>query len=86
MDVYRVSEGNYCSYWGSWSVDDKAVTGVHILILNEHVARVIEVEKDKFKKEIGNIITNFNEATSKLLKKVHIEIDKFDEEKRVKKK
>lgn len=76
MDSYQISRDDYCSYYGRWNANDKPVEGVHILMLNEHVARVIEEERKKFSREIANTITNFNEAAGKLLKK----LEKISEE------
>ena len=70
MDSYDLGNGSYVSYWSAWNVKDRPATGVHILMLNEHVKRVIEEEKDAFRKEISNVITNFNESVKKLLEKV----------------
>jgi hypothetical protein len=74
MESYYLGHGNYCSYYGSWNAGDKPLTGVHIFMLNEHVKRVIEEEKDAFRKEIGNVIANFNESVKHLLEKVKNEV------------
>ena len=67
-------DGVVYSYYGIWDVKKKPKTGVHVYMLDEHIKRKVEIERENFNREIAKTIDNFKKEVAKILKKNSEEI------------
>ena len=68
------AQGRCHSYYGTWNINDKPRLGVVYFMLDEHVKKMIDKEKDKFEKQILIIIDKFNLSFKQTIKKQAEEI------------
>lgn len=68
------AEGICESYYGTWNVNNKPNLGVHVYMLDEHIKKTINNEKENFKAEISKSFCEFNKNMKSLLKKNSTEI------------
>lgn len=58
------------SYYGSWKIGEKVKTGVHYLMLDEHIKKTVNAEKDKLAVEIQTILKTYSDKIASIDKRV----------------
>ncbi len=64
------------SYYGKRDINVKPKIGVIDFMLDEHVLRTVEKEKDRFTKEVSSTIASFNKLLKEQMKKNEAEMKK----------
>jgi hypothetical protein len=67
-------QGIVYSYYGIWNTKNKPRLGVIYFMLDEHVKKTVEKEKEKFKEEMAKMISDFNKSVKTFFKKQEEEI------------
>ncbi len=77
MDLQLNAEGTCFTYYGTYNVNDRPRLGVEYFMLDEHVKKTIDKQKEKFSKEMSKMMLDFNKAIKKLMEKQEEEIKKI---------
>ncbi len=67
------------SYYGIWNIKDKPKVGVIYLMIDEHVKKIIEKEKERLEQEMTKTMEKFNKGLKETIKKQASEIKLFRE-------
>lgn len=72
------AQGQCFSYYGMWNKETKPKLGVTYYMLDEHITRMVEREKEKFAKEMHAIEKNLESSIRDIFKKQSSELKKIN--------
>ena len=63
------------SYYGTWNIKNKPKLGVHYLMIDEHVKKIIDNQKEVFHKELSDLMKSFTKTLKSTVEKNAEEIE-----------